>query len=258
MNGEPYKSAPEEREMLARVRNAVRSDVAPPDLQVKIRKRIEEQAAHNRRLPSWWIRPWLPLTAAVAICFAGGIAYQLGHLRFTVGQQESFMASMITKVSFPMKAGLDDHLHCSVYGRVPKNIPPLDEAVKDLPPQFRELLTVVQEKVPGPFRIYSAHECRRRGRKFVHFQLKTDSKLLSVIVTRRDVEESFVRDKIVPALAAAGTSIYEAKALRFQVAAIETRGYLAYVVSDLSSEQNVNLMAAMAPSVRQFLSKLES
>jgi hypothetical protein len=258
MNEERYELSAEERELVTRVRSAVRSEKAPPDLQVRIRARLEAEASRDSRRPSWFARPWIPVSAAAAICFAAALAYQLGHLRFTVGQQESFIASMLTKVSFPMKPGLDDHLHCSVYGRVPKNVPPLTDAVKKLPPQYRELLTVVQRNAPAPFRIYSAHECRRQGRTFVHFQLKTDSKLLSVIVTRRGVEESFVRDKIAPALAAEGTSIYEAKALRFQIAAIETRDHLAYVVSDLSSEQNVKLMLAMAPSVQRFLTTLES
>lgn len=257
MNEERMEMAPEDREMIARLRAAARSETAPPELQVNVRRRLEEAAGDSRRWPAWLVRPWVPLTAALAITFGAGIAYQLGHLRFTVSQQESFIASMMTKVSFPLKPGLDDHLHCSVYGRIPKKIPPSEQAVKDLPPQFRELLAIVRQNVPAPFQIYSAHECRRQGRKFVHFQLKTDSKLLSVIVTRRDIEESFVRDKIVPALAASGTSIYEARALRFQIAAIETQDYLAYVVSDLSREQNLNIMAAMAPSVHEFLTKLQ-
>jgi hypothetical protein len=67
-----------------------------------------------------------------------------------------------------------------------------------------------------------------------------------------------VRDKIIPSLAGSGTSIYQAKTLRFQLAALETRDYLAYVVSDLSEQQNLDLMTAMAPEIRLALQKLES
>lgn len=267
MSARTIEPTGDDLEMLKRLRKAVQSEVAPPELAVKIRQTIDAEAAHSKR-PGWWSRPWLfragiPVMAALAVCFGAGVAYQLGHLRFTTGQQESFMASMLTRVSFPMKPGLDDHLHCSVYGRVPKDIPPLEQAVKNLPPKFGGLLKMVQDNVPEPFRLYSAHECRRSGRRFVHFQLKTDSKLLSVIVTRRGVDqsgvdESFVRDKIVPALAASGTSVYEAQALRFQVAAIESGEYLAYVVSDLSTVENTRVMLAMAPEMAAFLSGLRS
>ena len=168
------------------------------------------------------------------------------------------MSSMLTKVSFTMRPGLDDHLHCSVYGRVPKDVPPLEEAVKKLPSEFTGLLRLVQAKAPQPFRIYSAHECRRKGRKFVHFQLKSDSKLLSVIVVRRGSDEAFVRSKIIPSMAASGVPVYQASALRFQVAAIESGDYLAYVVSDLTGDQNMRLMLAMAPELSSVLRQIPS
>jgi hypothetical protein len=255
MNSERFGMTPEERAMISRLRAAARSSAAPAELQVKIRRRLEDAAGDRRPWPARLAWPWVAITAAIG--FGLAVSYQLGHFRFSAGQQETFMSSLLRKVSLPLRPGLDDHLHCSVYGQIPRNIPPLEEAVKYLPPQFRELLTIVQRTAPAPFRIYSAHECLRHGRRFVHFQLKTDSKLLSVIVTRRDIEESFVREKIVPALAAAGTPIYQAQALTFQIAAIETRSHLAFVVSDLSAGQNLSIMAAMAPSVRGFLAKLE-
>lgn len=246
-----------DREMLNRLRRAVDSEVVPPELAVKLRQRIDAES--TRAKPQfWWMQSWLPVAAALVVCIGAGVVYQLGHLRFTVAQQESFMSSMLAKVSFTMKPGLDDHLHCSVYGRVPKDVPPVSEAVKDLPPQFAGLLKTVQANLPETFRLYSAHECRLKGRKFVHFQMKNDSKLVSIIVTRRGTDESFVRDKIVPALAGAGASVYEARALRFQLAAIESGDYLAYVVSDLSSERNTRLMLAMAPEISAFLARLRS
>jgi hypothetical protein len=246
---------PQELDPLLRLRRAVRAEAAPPELSVKIRQRLDAET--ERRGTFWFGVPWVPITAALAVCFGLSVAYQLGHLRFTAGQQESFMASTLTKVSYAMKPGLDDHLHCSVYGRIPKTIPPLADAVKDLPPQFAALLTVVQQKAPRPFQLYSAHQCTRHGRKFIHFQLISNSKLLSVIVTRRNVEESFVRDKIVPALAAQGTNVYLSHAVRFQMAAIESRDYIAYVISDLTSEENRAIMLAMAPEFQAILRKIE-
>jgi|GEM_PF-1739681 len=241
-----------DREMAERLKQAVRSEPAPPELAAKVRARLDESGRGDRR---WGWLSWACATA-VALVFAVGAAYREGYLLFTEGQREWFASSLLTKVSAPMKPGLDDHLHCSVYGDVPKNLPDRRIAVKDLPPRYAPVLAIVETAVPRPFRLYSAHVCTRGGRKFLHFQLKTDSKLLSVIVARRGTDESFVREKIAPALAASGTPIYEARARRFELAAVESGDYLAYVVSDLSAERNRGLMLAMAPQLADTLSRL--
>ncbi|MGC4050086.1 MAG: hypothetical protein QM757_11935 [Paludibaculum sp.] len=257
MSSEPMDSMPRDEELAGRLRQAVRSQQVPPELAVKIRQRLEAEQQRGR-YDVWRAAVWLPAATALILCISAGIAYQQGHLRLTPGQRESFMSSMLVKVSTPMRPGLDDHLHCSVYGRVPETIPPLAQAIKDLPPQFAEVLTVVQKNAPQAFELYSAHQCTRHGRKFVHFQLKSRSKLLSVIITRRNVEESFVRDQVLPELQEHGVALYSARAARFQMAAMETRDYLAYVVSDLDGAENRNLMLAMAPGIQSVLRKLES
>jgi len=57
-------------------------------------------------------------------------------------------------------------------------------------------------------------------------------------------------------LLAAGVPVYRARASRFQLAAFETQAYLAFVISDLPEESNLQLATALAPSVRGFLSHL--
>jgi hypothetical protein len=242
-----------DREMAARLKYAVKSQPVPPELAAKVRVRLDE-AQRGRKGWSWMA--WAPVAAALAIAVALGSAYRDGHFRFTPGQRESFMASLLTKVSPPMRAGLDDHLHCSVYGNVPKDVPDRGIATQHLPRKFAPMLAIVEAAVPKPFQLYSAHVCERNRRRFVHFQLKTDSKLLSVIVTRRGAGESFVREKIAPALAASGTPIYEAGARRFELAAVESGDYLAYVVSDLPAERNRSVMLAMAPQLVETLARL--
>lgn len=255
MSSEHLNSNPADNETAERLRQAVRAEPVPPELAVRIRQRLDEESARSG-LPFWRTWAWAP-AAALVVLVGTGVAYQQGHLRFTQGLRESYMDSMLVRVSSTMRPGLDDHLHCSVYGKIPKTIPPLEQAVKDLPPRFAELLTVVQQRIPQAFRLYSAHQCTRHGRKFIHFQLKSDSKLLSVIVTRRNVSEDFVRDSIVPALAEQGVSLYTTSAQRFQMAAVGTHDYLAYVVSDLDREENQKLMLAMAPGMISVLRKLE-
>ncbi|MGJ5814631.1 hypothetical protein [Paludibaculum fermentans] len=257
MSAEPMDTTHEDDHLAGRVRHAVRSQAVPPELAAKIRQRMDAEPEHAWR-GRWRSVVWLPIAAAIVISIAAGIAFRQGRPRLTAGQREAFIYSVLVKVSNAMRPGLDDHLHCSVYGRVPETAVPLAQAVKDLPPQFAEVLAVVQRQAPQSFQLYSAHLCTRHGRKFVHFQLKSDSRLLSVIITRRSVEESFVRDQIVPGLKEHGVAVHEARAAQFQMAAIETRDYLAYLVSDLDGEANRDLMLALAPGLQSALRKLES
>lgn len=242
-------------EMLARLRSAVKSEPVPPELQVKIRQRIEARTAPAR---FGWRAPWVPVAAMLVLSAGAAVLYQVGKLRVTVEDQESFIASTLQTVATPLQAGLGDHIHCSHYGRVPKTLPTIEEAAKALPPRYASLLQVVSSRAPGEFRIYGAHVCKRAGRKFVHFQLKSDAKLLSVIVVRKTEDESLVLHNLAPSVMASGIPVYAAASRQFQTAAIESGDYMAYVVSDLPREQNTQAMLALAPKVSEILAALKS
>ena len=241
-----------------RLREAVRCSAAPGHLSAQVRRHLERECQQPVALP--WLRTWVPVAALLVLGIAGAVWYRAGHRGLVLDPAEVESASLLQNVSLAMRAGLDNHLHCSVYGGnpVPDRLPAMAEAAQGLAPQFRELLSVVERRVPPQFRIYSAHECRRQGRKFVHLQLKADQRLLSVIVTRRGAGQSFEKDKAILALAGAGTSIYQARSLRFQLAALETRDYVAYVVSDLAEQDNLIFMTSIAPELRQALERLQS
>ena len=102
-----------------------------------------------------------------------------------------------------------------------------------------------------------AHECRARGRKFVHLILKSDQQLLSVVLANKESGEAFDRDSLVPALTQAGIPFYRSNAEQFSIASFESRSHLIYVISDLSSDKNMNLMLALAPEISTYLRNLE-
>jgi len=76
------------------------------------------------------------------------------------------------------------------------------------------------------------------------------------VITRKKSGESFPNFKLAPALEAAGVPVYRGGVEQFQVAAFETQTFLAFLISDLPSENNLQLAAALAPDVHGFLSKL--
>lgn len=235
------------------LRQAVRSQAVPPYLEARIRNTIHS----TERKPSWRVR-LMPVAAVLVLCLAAGVAYQLGHLRFTTGLQESYIASVSSRVASLMSVGLGDHIHCSVFRKFPKNVPPVEELEQNMGQEYRELIPIVRKHVPEEFRMVIAHECRYHGRKFVHLSLKKNSQLLSLIIARKGAGESFETEKLVPALVQSGIPFYRDGVQRFEIASFESRDHLAYFVSDLNGDQNMQLMLAIAPQVKGLLQKIES
>jgi hypothetical protein len=234
------------------LRRAVRGQEVPPYLEARIRNTI--RAAERK--PAW-ARRLVPVGAAAVICLAGAVAYQLGHLRLTTSSQESYIASVSSRVGTLMRVGLGDHIHCSVFRKFPKNPPPVEQFTRRLGPEYSGLIPIVRQHVPADYKLMLGHTCRYRGRRFVHLSLKSRSKLLSLVIARKQDGESFEIDKVAPALVHSGTAFYQAGVQRFAIASFESRDHLVYFVSDLDPSQNMKLMLAMAPQVREFLAAKE-
>jgi hypothetical protein len=137
------------------------------------------------------------------------------------------------------------------YGKLP-------DLEKKLAVEYRPLIQVVQSNVPADYHLMIAHECRYHGRKFVHLSLKNDSHLLSLVIARKSDGESFGIEGLLPELVSSGIPIYRAGVQRFEMAAIESRDYLVYFISDLPGQRNTEMMTAMAPQVNEFLRKIEA
>lgn len=235
-----------------RLKQAVRSEAAPPFLEARIRNTVRAE----RPVVSW-TRRLVPAGAAALLFLGGAIAYQLGHLRLTTSSQESYIASVSNRVAALMRVGLGDHIHCAVFRKYPKDAPSVAQLVQKLGPAYSGLIPVVRRHVPDTYQMVIAHECRYHGRKFVHLSLKGDSRLLSLVITRKREGESFETEALLPAMVQAGIPLYRAGAHRFQLASFETRDHLVYFVSDLDQGRNTQMMAAMAAQVKEILHKIE-
>jgi hypothetical protein len=236
-----------------RLRNAVKSVEVPPFLEARILSRIRAEGSPRR-----WMPRLLSATTAAALCGGVLIAWQLGHLRLTVGAQDAYISSVSTQVATLMRVGLGDHIHCAVFRKYPENPPTTEEFVRDMNPRYAGLIPIVRSHVPTIYRMTLAHECQYQGRKFVHLSLRDDSNLLSLLITRKSESESFRAQNMLPALVQSGIPMYQAGVQRFRMTAFETRDYLVYFISDLSGEKNTETMLAVAPEVKAFLAGLES
>ena len=226
---------------LGRLRGAVRGEIAPLDLAVKIRARLVAPPKPR------WLLNWRPLGAVAALVLAVGgfTGYQLGNLRFSNAAEDSYIASISARVPAIMTAGLGDHVHCAVYRNASKTAISAADLSKRMGERFHGLAELVKEQVPPEFRIVESHRCKFNGRVFVHVAMRNDSKLLSlVIASKRDGEGL--------------GDVLQAGVQPYQIAAFETREFLAYVVSDMDREGNTRVTAMLAPAVAAYLDRLRT
>jgi anti-sigma factor (TIGR02949 family) len=244
------------RQFRGRLKQATASTLAPAHLATRVLanvRAVEQQ-------PRWmmWKTPIAVIAAVLVIAVGSGVAYQLGHLRFTSRAQESYIATISQQVAGIMSVGLRDHVHCGVFRKYPKNPPAVESFAADLTPEYLPLVNALKSALPSDYAVYVAHKCRYHGRRYVHLSLKNDSKLVSLIIAQKENGESFRSSNLLPVAENAGVQLYGAGVQRFQITGFETQNHLAYFISDLTKEQNTQLMAALAPSVRALLQKIES
>ena len=244
------------RSMRHRLRAAVASEQPSPYLGTRVLAQVRAQSQR----PRWLQRSGAvsAIAAAVLVTFGAVIAYQLGHLRFTVESQNAYISSLVRRVGYVMGAGLSDHVHCSVFREFQKDPPSLDTLHQQIGSEYKQLVDVVSSKMPDGFRIFIAHECGYMGRRFIHIALRNESKLISVVLAKKKPGESFQASNLLPVISQGGLDVYGASVQRFEIAGFETAGHLAYVVSDVSQKQTRELMLALAPGIRDVLATVKS
>jgi hypothetical protein len=236
-----------------RLRSAVKSVVAPPGLETRIRSQIRQPERH----PAWG-RYFFPLAAALMMTVGGVVAYQLGHLRITTASQNSYIASLSTQVARVMSVGLADHVHCALFRKFPKTPPAVKEMAEKLGPEFEPLLPIVKQAVPANLEIVMAHTCGYQGRRYVHLALRGDSRLLSVVISQKREGESFTKENLLPILNESGIPMYRTGVQRFEITGFESKDHLIYVISDLAEAENLQIATKLAPAVTDLLNRAKS
>lgn len=245
------------RQLRGRLKKAVANSPAAPYLQTKVLARVRA----SQPKATWFGMPrYFGAFAAMLVMTVGvtAIVYQLGHLRFTTGMQESYIASISSRVAEIMQVGLGDHVHCGVFRKYSKaNEPSLQKMESDLGPDYKGLLEVVAPHVPHGFRVVQGHRCRYHGRQFVHLIMKNDSQLISLVIAHKQHGETFRNSTLVPVIEHGGLPIYHDDVQRFDMSGFETRSHLVYLISDAPAKDNRQLMIALAPHIGTYLAKLE-
>jgi anti-sigma factor (TIGR02949 family) len=237
-----------------RLRAAVSSQNAPPDLQVRIREQIRRHESRGWAGAAW--TGWAMATAAsLLLCAAVWFGYSRDRLPALTDRpaQNAYIQKISATLATVLKAGLGDHIHCAIFRKYPQNPPTVEHMAKDLGPAFEGLLPLVKSAVPGDYRVVMGHQCTYSGRKFIHLTLQNGGELVSLVIAVKQPGESLAA--LIPSMETSGIPIYQSAASRYQVAGFEAGQYLAFVVSELREKNNLHIAANLAPQVHEFLTK---
>ena len=79
---------------------------------------------------------------------------------------------------------------------------------------------------------------------------------MSLVITEKQ-NESFTQADAVAVMKASGIPIYRDRQGKYEIAGFESDKYMAYVVSNLDRDSNLNVVSALAPIVYGHLDRLE-
>jgi hypothetical protein len=115
---------------------------------------------------------------------------------------------------------------------------------------------VIGNEMPSSYGIASAHRCILDNRLFVQVVLENANSRVSFVLTEKKGERLSTSGR-ARALDADGVPVYSATIGEHQIAAFETQNQLAFFVSDLSRNTNLQLASSIAalyaPLVRSTL-----
>jgi hypothetical protein len=157
-------------------------------------------------------------------------------------------------VASVLALGVSDHLQCAIKGHNYPDIANPPELLREkLGPQYAGVLEVVQQNLSG-FEILEAHICSVPGspRKYVHFIARGHGTILSVILTKSEGAQLPKRWALRSG-ASGSINLYEAHLEGMNVAGFESKGYLGFVVSDLSQAATLLIANKLAPPLKAAL-----
>jgi putative zinc finger protein len=161
-----------------------------------------------------------------------------------------------------LKIGFDDHVYCAIDHGMANRQFTVEQVAERLGAEYAGLAEVLKQHMPQDYRVVVGHRCHYQGREFIHLIMRNQSDEVSLVITRKNGEAFPAADATAIAGAAgvdqtAGVPIYGRAWQNVQIAGMETRDYLAFVVSNSTQDDNLQIASTLAPSVRDFLNKLE-
>jgi anti-sigma factor (TIGR02949 family) len=241
----------------AQLKRAVLNEQAPEAL----RERIQRDIRRTRSGFSWGSSLMVAAAAAVLVfAVAVGVFYRSStNHAGTVRQALSINAEVASDDAAGqiLRVGFDDHVFCALDHETANRNFTAEEMSESLGPQFGALVPLVKERVSPDYSIVVGHRCHYQNREFVHLILRRHGDVVSLIVTRK-IGESFPPSGAAAIIRAAGIELHEASWHNLQVAGMETRDHLVFLVSNVPKADNERIASSVVPVLSEFLRKEEA
>src|SRR5712692_2802343 len=153
-----------------------------------------------------------------------------------------------------LKIGFDDHVFCSIDHQLANKQFTAEQMSERLGPEYAGLVEMVKAKMPQDYTVVVGHRCHYQKLEFIHLIMRNQNDVVSLVITRKN-GEAFPADGAAAIMQAAGVPIHQAAWHSLQVAGMETRDFLAFVVSNETKEDNARIASRLAPSVRDVLAR---
>ena len=251
---EPCNRALDDRARLkAQLKRAVIQEYAPPALRERIVSDLRRRRGFNFRA----------FSLAVATAAAAAVLVIAAATFFTSNSGKKPPLSLQAEVARGdvtgqvLKIGFDDHVLCSIDHQMANKQFTAEQMSDRLGPEYAGLVALVKEKLPADYTVVVGHRCHYQGREFIHLIMRTQGNVVSLVITRKN-GEAFPVDRAASIMLASGVPIHETSWYNIQVAGMETRDHLVYVISNKTQEGNERIAASLAPAVSDFLKKMET
>jgi hypothetical protein len=243
------------------LRDVVGSEEAPAELAAAVRDRVRTE---RRSFFDVDAARWMMAVAAVLVLAIGSVAALHWGRLIGIGGNSRALQAVSARVQEILRVGLVDHLHCAIQSEQWKRSETLEEmraktGRSALGLEFIDLVPAVQAKIGPEFKVVEGHRCMANQRRYIHLILTgKNGAILSVVITEKKDNESFTKADAVAVMKASGVPIYRDYQGTSEIAGFESDKYLAYVVSNLDKNMNLEVASTLAPVVYGHLHRLES
>ena len=223
-------------QLRGRLREAVQGDAAPAGLRATVEGALGRE--YRRRTAQW-----LAAAAAFVLAIGGGFLVSkkvTGYLPHELLAIELEVRSLVRQVASAYAPAIIDHVHCALYRSGPKSEVMQEKVAMELGEQA-PIADIVKDIAGPSATLFVAHKCHFGGREYIHMILMEGESLVSVVVTEKEEGESL------------GAGVEAEKAGRFEIAGFETGAYLAFVISDMTPEKNLEWARNLEQPLRDFL-----
>ena len=249
----------EERQRIrSLLQRAVLMEVAPAALRTRIQEQIRTSQPvdmFSRAIQMFSMtreRMAIAASLALVLCLAawGAVSMWNGERNLAATLKPDLNPTLSEQALRILSIGLGDHVHCAIDNSF--NAKYLGYRIRDLEAVYAGLAPMVKERIGKDFEVTTAHHCWVKEREFIHLTLQNRKTMISLVATKRH-GEVFPLDDRFASLEPSGAPLFRGRTEDYRVVGFEAGEHLAFVASNLDTEENARLALNIAPSVRDFL-----